>query len=85
MPSTNKRVNLTIPPDVYERLKQYMQETGELSDAGACLHVVVQQLNAYENNKMFTTFISKMSNDALKKISDDGIDTIKSIVENQKK
>ena len=38
-----------------------------------------------ENNKMFTTFISKMSNDALKKISDDGIDTIKSIVENQKK
>ena len=46
---------------------------------------MVQQLNAYENNKMFTTFISKMSNDALKKISDDGIDTIKSIVENQKK
>ena len=46
MPSTNKRVNLTIPPDVYERLKQYMQETGELSDAGACLHLVVQQLNA---------------------------------------
>lgn len=85
MPSTNKRVNLTIPPDVYERLKQYMQETGELSDAGACLHLVVQQLNAYGNNKMFTTFISKMSNDALKKISDDGIDTIKSIVENQKK
>lgn len=35
--------------------------------------------------KMFTTFISKMSNDALKKISDDGIDTIKSIVEKQKK
>ena len=47
---------------------------------------MVQQLNAYENNKMFTTFISKMSNDALKKISDDdGIDTIKSIVENHKK
>ena len=45
---------------------------------------MVQQLNAYENNKMFTIFISKMSNDALKKISDDGIDTIKALLKIRK-
>lgn len=84
MPSTNKRVNLTIPPDIYERLQRYIQEAGELSDAGACLHLVVQQLNAYESNKMITDFISKMSNDTLKKISEEGIDTLKGVLESQK-
>lgn len=57
MPSDKKRINLTIPDEVYERLQAYKNESGIVNDATACLQLIVQQLKAYENNKVIMNFL----------------------------
>lgn len=44
MPSKNKRVNLTIPPDLYDRLQAFIKDNGYLSVSGACLHLIIKEL-----------------------------------------
>lgn len=44
LPSSNKRVNLTIPPDLYERLQAFIKDNGYLSVSGACLHLIIKEL-----------------------------------------
>ena len=44
MPSDKKRINLTIPDELYVRLQAYKNEQGISSDARACLQLIVQQL-----------------------------------------
>ena len=46
MPTKNKRVNLALPDAVYERLLKYKEKNGITSDAGACLMLIVRQLDA---------------------------------------
>ena len=57
MPSDKKRINLTIPDEIYERLQAYKNETGIVNDATACLQLIVQQLNAHANNKAVLHFL----------------------------
>ena len=42
MPSDKKRVNLTIPDDLYQRIQEYKQRQGVTNDASACLQLIVQ-------------------------------------------
>lgn len=44
MPSKNKRVNLTIPPELYDKLESFIKDNGYLSVAGACLHLIIKEL-----------------------------------------
>lgn len=44
LPSSNKRVNLTIPPELYEKLQAYIKDNCYLSVAGACLHLIIKEL-----------------------------------------
>lgn len=54
MPSIHKRINLTVPDDIYQRIQQYKQKNGCSNDAGACLQIIVQHLNNLEEGqKMF--------------------------------
>lgn len=46
MPTTNKRINLTVPDELYQRLKAYMVENGFISDATACRQLITKQLNS---------------------------------------
>ena len=48
MSSDKKRINLTVPDELYARLQAYGKETGALTDAGACLQLIVQRLNGLE-------------------------------------
>lgn len=48
MPSDKKRINLTVPDELYARLQAYRKETGAPTDAGACLQLLVQRLNDIE-------------------------------------
>ena len=41
MPTDKKRINLSIPEEVYERLAKYKKKNGITSDAGACLQLIV--------------------------------------------
>lgn len=45
MPSENKRINLTVPDEIYEQLQQYKAENGFISDATACLHLIIKRLS----------------------------------------
>lgn len=48
MPSEKKRINLTVPDDVYERIQAYMKANGLYSDATACLQLICLRLNTEE-------------------------------------
>lgn len=48
MPTTNKRINLTIPTAVYERILSYKQKNGISSDAASCMQLIVLQLDCLD-------------------------------------
>ena len=45
MPSEKKRINLTVPDKIYDRLQVYKEMNGIFSDASTCLQLIVQRLN----------------------------------------
>lgn len=47
MPTDKKRINLTVSDEVYECLQIYKKTFGIYTDAGACLQLIRQRLNAY--------------------------------------
>lgn len=77
MPTTNKRINLTIPDNVYERLLAYKQKNGITSDSSACLQLIVRQLDSIAHGEQMMQMVSRFSIDELKAISDLGLDIIK--------
>lgn len=48
MPSTLKRINLTVPPEIYAELQKYKYEQGIATDASACLQLITQALRKIE-------------------------------------
>ncbi|MBP3501434.1 MAG: hypothetical protein J6J63_04390 [Oscillospiraceae bacterium] len=79
MPSTKKRVNLTIPDNVYERLQAYMKRNGIANDATACLQLVVQQLNSFENTATLLDFIQRSNMEQLMEVSREGFEAMKQL------
>ncbi len=77
MPTTNKRINLTIPDNVYERLLTYKQKNGITSDSSACLQLIVRQLDSIAQGEQMMQLVSRFSADELKAISNFGFDIIK--------
>lgn len=72
MPSDKKRINLTVPDSVYERLQFYKEKNGFTSDATACLQLIVRQLNADENSEAILRLVQGMSFEQLSLLSKDG-------------
>ena len=72
MPSDKKRINLTIPDEIYERLQTYKDENGVVSDATACLQLIVQQLKAQEDNKVIMQFLQNTSLEQLQQVTSVG-------------
>lgn len=77
MPTTNKRINLTIPDNIYERLLAYKQRNGITSDASACLQLIVRQLDSIAEGEQMMQLMSKFTLDELKQISDVGLAQLK--------
>ena len=72
MPSDKKRINLTIPDEIYERLQTYKVENGVVSDATACLQLIVRQLKAQEDNKVIMQFLQNTSLEQLQQVTSVG-------------
>lgn len=85
MPSDKKRINLTIPDELYVRLQAYKNEQGISSDASACLQLIVQQLNGLEQSKAMLRLINNCSVEQLNKLSMDGLTLTKSVLEKEQK
>lgn len=81
MPTTNKRINVTIPDNIYERLLAYKQKNGITSDASACLQLIVRQLDSIATGEQMMQLMSKFSLDELKQISDIGLADIKTALD----
>jgi len=85
MPSDKKRINLTIPDELYARLQAYKTEQGISSDASACLQLIVQQLNGLEQSKAMLRLINNCSVEQLTKLSEEGYVELKAALEREKK
>ena len=85
MPSDKKRINLTFPDELYVRLQAYKNEQGISSDAGACLQLIVQQLNGLEQSKAMLRLINNCSVEQLNKLSMEGLTLTKSVLEKEQK
>ena len=83
MPSTKKRINLTVPDSVYEQLQVYKEQNGLSNDASACLQLIVQQLRAQEENKLMKQIMQRFSADQLLRLSKEGYDYYKEVMEGQ--
>ena len=81
MPTTNKRINLTIPENIYERLTSYKTKNGITSDASACLQLIVRQLDSIETGEQMLQMMKKFSLEELKEISDIGLADIKAAID----
>ena len=73
MPTSKKRVNLALSEDVHERITAFMKKNGITSTAGACVMLIVQQLDAIDNNAKMMDFISQFPLEELQKISNLGL------------
>ena len=83
MPTTNKRINLTIPDQLYERIQAYKQKNGITSDASACLQLVKRQLDTIDHDDMMMKMVSKFSLEELQNISNMGLTVVKAFMDNQ--
>lgn len=77
MPSTKKRINLTVPDNIYERLQVYKTKNGIENDASACLQLIVRQLDGQEQTESMLKLINNTSVENLLRISQEGFSTLK--------
>ena len=83
MPSTKKRINLTVPDVVYEQLQQYKEECGITNDASACLQLIVQQLKAAQTNKAWLHALRTVTPEQFAELSAEGTQVLKEFAESQ--
>ena len=77
MPSDKKRINLTVPDDVYALLQQYKKDACISNDATACLQLIIQQLKAEAGKQAFMKLFSNLSLEQLQQISNEGLSVMK--------
>ncbi len=82
MPTTNKRINLTVPEHLYKRIETYKAKNGISSDAAACLQLIVRQLDGIEETAQMMQLVSRFTTEELLEISKIGIQDVKKIMEN---
>lgn len=83
MPTEKKRVNLSIPDAIYDRLQAYKQKNGITSDAGACLQLITRQLDGQDNADKMLQAASKFSLEELQSLSNLGLSLMKQAVDEQ--
>lgn len=84
MPTDKKRVNITIPEDVYERLQAYRRKYAIATDAGACLQLIIRQLDSVANGEQVIQMMSRFNMDELKELSDIGLASLKTALDSKK-
>lgn len=83
MPTTKKRINLSIPDDVYERLQIYKEKNGITSDATACLQLIIRQLNGLEQTEAMFSLMKNCSVEQLLELSQVGLVDLKALIDKQ--
>lgn len=84
MPTTNKRINITMSDPLYERLLKFKEKQGISSDAGACLQLINMQLTAFEQSEQMMSLLSRFSPEEIMDMSVRSTEVLKSIVDIKK-
>ena len=77
MPTEKKRINLTIPDQIYQRLLVYKEKYGVSSDAAACLQLITQQLKAQEESELMLDLMRNTPRQQLLQLSQEGLSLMK--------
>ena len=77
MPSDKKRINLTVPDEVYALLQEYKEDACVSNDATACLQLIVLQLRAQKNIRIVKDMMERSSLEQLQQMSNDGLSFLK--------
>ena len=85
MPTEKKRINLTLPDEIYSRLQIYRSKYGIASDAGACLQLIVRQLDSIETGERMMQMVSRFTEEELLQMSSMSIPVVKQLIESQQK
>ena len=81
MPSIHKRINLTVPDNIYQRIQTYKQQQGCSNDAGACLQMIVQYLNGLDEGERMFRLIQDSSIETLQAFLQTGAAEIKRVAQ----
>lgn len=81
MPSEKKRINLTVPDGIYEKLQRFKAENGIESDATACMQLIVKQLKSQEEAKMMMDILHKIPKEEWNKIAALGVEEMKALAD----
>lgn len=84
MPTDKKRINLSIPDAIYDRLQAYKAKNGITSDAGACLQLITRQLDALDDAEKMLAAASRFSLEELQQISNIGLSMMKNAMDGKK-
>jgi len=79
MPSEKKRINLTVPDDLYEKLQDYKRKTYVTSDAAACLQLIAKQLEGWEASAKLIKAMKNLSQEDLLSLIKEGMDDLKDL------
>ena len=83
MPTEKKRINLTLPDEIYSRLQIYRSKYGISSDAGACLQLIVRQLDSIETGERMMQMVSRFTEEELQQMTTMSIPLMKQLIESQ--
>ena len=81
MPSEKKRINLTVPDNIYEKLQRFKYENGIENDATACMQLIVKQLKAQEQGEAMMETLRKIPKEEWSKIALLGVEEMKTLVD----
>lgn len=77
MPTDKKRINLTISDQLYERILAYKERHGIINDATACLQLITQQLNSFEQSEKFMQLVNSLSREKVLEMGQEGLSALK--------
>lgn len=81
MPSENKRINLTVTPELYEQILSYKEKYGCPTDTSACIQLITQRLRSLEETEQMIKLFKAIPAEELTKMSAEGISFMKSEID----
>ena len=79
MPTTNKRINLTIPEELYEEIQAFKKANFITTDSAACIQLIKGRLKAFGETKIMLEALQKMSPEELDSVSREGLEFMRSV------
>lgn len=76
MPTKNKRINLTVPEPLYEKIQAFKAEQGITSDASTCIQLISAQLRGLEQTKLMLDTMKGLTAEQLTQITREGFEAM---------